>query len=166
MSYRGTLEVPLPTLRALLEYQTEQANDCELSELADLAIREWLQRQRAKTRPAPPAGYGWKKIFLPDGTRLRVKSCSGVHYAEIVCGELIYEARPLSPNQFVTACLGNVGNAWMLIYVQLPGEGVWTQALRLRHAAEAEARRTEKRRTELTGASAPPAHPAPAGKPA
>lgn len=150
MSYLGIVEVPLPTLRALLDYQAEHATGYQLAELADLAIREWLQRQQAKTKPVAPAGYRWKNFFLPNGTRLRVVSSRGAHYADVIGGELVYEEQAMSPNRFVTASLGNIGNAWKLVFAQLPGENVWTQAQRLRYAAEAQARRTEKRRTEQT----------------
>jgi len=129
MSYRATLEVSLATLRALLDYQAERANNLALADLADLA----------------------------DGTKLRISSSSGKHYADVVCGELIYEGAVVSPNQFVTASLHNVGNAWKVICVQLPGDTDWTPALRLRHAAMAHAFRTARRKAERT---APPVDPA------
>lgn len=69
----------------------------------------------------------------------------------------MYELRCVSPNQFVSACLGNAGNAWRLVYVQLPGDSDWTQAQRLRYAAAAHALRTAKRKTERkTERTAPP----------
>jgi len=138
MSYRGSLEVSLPTLRALLDYQAEQANDLSLTDLADIAILEWLQRQRATNRPTDPKGYFWKTVFLPDGTRLRISSCHGKHFAEVVCGELIYDTRAVSPNQFVLASLGNTGNAWKVIQVQLPGDTDWTPAPRCHGACAAD----------------------------
>ncbi|KRC00592.1 hypothetical protein [Duganella sp. Root198D2] len=153
MTSRVTLEVSLPTLHALLDYHSEQAADHTLTDLADIAIREWLQRQRAASKPMELAGFFWKTVFLPDGALLRICSRDGPHYAEVVCGELIYEGRAVSPNQFVTASLGNVGNAWKVIYVQLPGDGDWTPATRMRHAAMAHAFRTAKRKAERT---APP----------
>ncbi|KQZ40042.1 hypothetical protein [Duganella sp. Root1480D1] len=158
MNTRVTLEVSLPTLHALLDYHAEQATSLTLADLADMAIREWLQRQRAADRPLDPKRLFWKTVFLPDGTRLRICSRAGPYYAEVVCGELVYEGHAVSPNQFVTASLGNVGNAWKVIYVQLPGDSDWTPALRLRHAAMAHAFRTAKRKAERT---APPADPAP-----
>ncbi|MGW8390612.1 hypothetical protein [Pseudoduganella sp. HUAS MS19] len=156
MNTRVILEVSLPTLRALLDYHAEQATGIALADLADMAIGEWLQRQRAANKPVDPSGLFWKTIFLPNGTRLRICSRAGPHFAQVVCGELVYQERPLSPNQFVTASLGNVGNAWKVIHVQLPGDCDWTPALRLRHAAKAHAFRTAKRKAERT---APPAVP-------
>jgi hypothetical protein len=148
MSHRVSLEVSLHTLRALLDYQAERAGDFSLTDLADVAILEWLQRQRASDKPVDPKGYRWKSVFLPDGTRLRISSSRGMHYAKVICGELIYDGLPVSPNQFVTACLNYVGNAWLVISVQLPGDSDWTYAQRLRHAAMAHAFRTAKRKAE------------------
>ncbi|XLZ72360.1 hypothetical protein ABT364_10475 [Massilia sp. SR12] len=79
-----------------------------------------------------------------------MKSKRGLHYAMVVCGDIIYDSLCVSPNQFVTASLGNAGNAWQLVYVQLPGDSDWTQAQRLRYAAAAHALRTAKRKTERT----------------
>lgn len=153
MTSRVTLEVSLPTLHALLDYHAEHAAGRALADLADIAICEWLQRQRASNKPVDPKRFFWKTVFLPDGTRLRIRSRQGPHYAEVVCGELIYEGEAVSPNQFVTASLRNVGNAWKVIHVQLPGDTDWTPALHLRHAAMAHAFRTAKRMAERT---APP----------
>ncbi len=94
-------------------------------------------------------------VFLEDRIpagwdRLRICSRQGPHNAEVVCGELIHESHSVSPNQFVTASLGNVGNAWKVIHVQLPGDSDWTPAFRLRHAAMAHAFRTAKRKAERT----------------
>jgi len=150
MCSRVSLEVTLPTLRALLDYLAEQAADIDLAELAELAIRDWLQHQRAATRPTSSQGYLWKTVFLPEGTRLRIATRGNVYYAEVMGDELIHDTRRLTPNQFATACLGNIGNAWKAIHVQLPGENDWTQASRLRFAAAAHALRTAKRKVERT----------------
>ena len=66
MSDRVSLEVSLHTLRALLDYQAGRAGDLSLTDLADAAIHEWLQRQRASDKPVDPKGYRWKTVFLPD----------------------------------------------------------------------------------------------------
>jgi len=150
MNDRVSVEVDLQTLRALLDYQAERESNRSLADLVKIAILEWLQRQCVSNRPVEPKGYFWKTVFLPDGTRLRISGSFGTHYADVVCGELIYDSQPVSPNQFVTASLGNVGNAWKVICVQLPGDSDWTPAIRLRHAAMAHAFRTAKRKAERT----------------
>lgn len=59
-----------PTLRALLEYQGEHSG-IDPATVADLAIRDWLERQRELAKPTSQRGYRWKSLFLPEGTRLR-----------------------------------------------------------------------------------------------
>jgi hypothetical protein len=145
-----SVAVTLPTLRALLDYHAEHASDMELADLADRAIREWLLRQRG------PQGYRWKDVLLPDGSRLRISSLQRTHYATVVGDELVYEGVSMSPNQFASASLGVVRNAWEAVYVQLPGASDWVAAKRLRHAAQAQARRRANRdaRAGLSGGSA------------
>ncbi len=130
-----SVPVPVATLRALLDYQAEHASDQDFSDLLDRIFREWLARQGG------PQGYLWKTVMLPDGCRLRITSQRRVHFAAIVGDQLIYEGVSMSPNQFATASLGTVRNAWQAIMVQLPGDTVWKPATRLRYSAEAEARR-------------------------
>lgn len=144
MCPRMTIALTLPTLRALLDYHAEQGSDLDPADLADLAIRDWLTRQRC------PSGYWWKTVLLPDGTRLRISSLHRTYYAAIVGAELVYDGHSMSPNQFASACLGTARNAWEAIYAQLPGERDWKQATRLRHAAAAQARRAANRHAAAT----------------
>jgi hypothetical protein len=133
-----------PTLRALLAFQGEHS-DVDPAVVADLAIREWLERQHAPAQPPVPRGYRWKSLFLPDGTRLRVSSYTVTRYAAIVGDDLVHNGMIMSPNQFVQRSLGSTRSAWHAISVQLPGSRDWTLALRLRYAQEAEARRASCR---------------------
>lgn len=150
MSPNLCIAVSAPTLRALLDFHSEQNSEIDPAGLADLAIREWLQRQREQTRPAGQRGYFWKALFMPEGTRLRASNHSATRYAAIVGDDLVYNAMTMSPNQFVQMTLGSSRNAWDVIQVQLPGERDWKPALRLRHALEAQARRSANK------AAAPP----------
>ena len=159
MSSRLSLSLPLPTLRALLDYHADCECACEPADLADQAIREWLQRQHDLQRPAGRRGYLWKTVFLPDGARLRISTHAGAHHAEIVGDELVCNAMSMSPNQFVKASLGRVRNAWEAIYVQMPGERQWKNATRLRYEAAAQARRLQQRDAATSIVAAPPGFP-------
>lgn len=128
-------------LRAMLDYQEEQQCEFDPASLAELAICDWLERQRELAKPQGKRGYFWKKLFLPDGTRLRVSNHSTTRYAAIVGDDLVYESMTMSPNQFVQSTLGSARNAWNVVYVQMPGQREWKMAFRLRCAQEAEARR-------------------------
>lgn len=139
MFSRHSLAITLPTLRALLDYQAAHAPDNDPADLAEQAIRDWLVRQRGTL------GYCWKAVLLPDGSRLRISSLQRAYYATVVGDELIYEGQSMSPNQFATACLGTVRNAWEAIFVQIPGERDWKRATRLRHLAEIQASKLGQR---------------------
>ena len=133
-----------PTLRALLEIQG-QHSDIDPATLADLAIREWLERQRELSKPTVQRGYRWKSLFLLEGTRLRTSSYTVTCYADIVGDDLVHNGAIMSPNQFVQMSLGSTRSAWHAIHIQMPGSREWKLALRLRHAQEAEARRARPR---------------------
>ena len=106
MCPRQSVAITLPTLRALIEYHDAHPTEKDLADLADLAIRDWLVRQRG------PLGYFWKSM---------------------------------SPNQFATASLGTVRNAWEAIFVQIPGERDWKRATGLRYLAEMQKRKAGQR---------------------
>ncbi len=133
-----------PTLRALLEFQGE-GSGVDPAVVADLAIRDWLERQRELEHPGSQRGYRWKSLFLPEGTRLRTSNYAVTRYAEVVGDDLVHRGMILSPNQFVQMSLGSTRSAWHAIHIQMPGSREWTLALRLRHAQEAEARRASYR---------------------
>ena len=79
------MSVPLSpsTLRDLLDYQSKQGCGLDPADLVDMAIREWLERQRDPSKRQGPKGYIWKSVFLPDGARLRISSQHCVHRATI-----------------------------------------------------------------------------------
>ncbi|WP_028102699.1 hypothetical protein [Pseudoduganella violaceinigra] len=128
------------TLRALLAYREEQGGQLDAAGIADLAIRDWLQRQADLAKPSGQHGYLWKKVFLPDGTRLRISSHSATRYAAIVGDDLVHHGMLMSPNQFAQMTLGSTRSAWQAIQIQMPGTREWTPATRLRQTQEAPAR--------------------------
>jgi hypothetical protein len=139
-----------PTLRALLEYQG-QHSELDPATVADLAIRDWLERQRKPERAASQRGYRWKALFLPEGTRLRTSSYTATRYADIVGDDLFYQNQVMSPNQFVQVALGSTRSAWQAIHVRMPGAREWTLALRLRQSQEAEQMRGASRTAKAQG---------------
>ncbi|MTW12427.1 hypothetical protein GM658_17605 [Pseudoduganella eburnea] len=108
------------TLRAMLDFQEEQECEFNPADLAELAICEWLERQRKLAKPQGQRGYFWKKLFLPDGTRLRVSNHRMTRYGAIVGDDLVHDCMTTSPNRFVQSTLGSARNAWNVAYVQMP----------------------------------------------
>jgi hypothetical protein len=90
----------------------------------------WIARDRDGA--APIRGYQWKQLFLPDATRLRVRKDDEWRHAEVVGDDLIYEGRPVSPNQLVQQVTGGGRNAWRELWIRFPGEKTWVIAASLR----------------------------------
>jgi len=123
MTPKLCIAISTATLRALLDFQSERGKELDPADLADLAIRAWLHHQKDLAKPAGQRGYFWKKLFLPEGTRLRVSNYQMTRYAAIVGDDLVYESMTTSPNRFVQMTLGSARNAWEVVYIQMPGTG-------------------------------------------
>ena len=106
------------------------------------AIKQWIAAERAVT--TPDRGYQWKRLFLPDGTRLRMHHADRWFYADVIADRLIYQGRPVSPRQLTVVIAGDGRNAWRDLWIRRPGERQWTSAEHLR------------RELEQTTATAPP----------
>ncbi|WP_426165752.1 hypothetical protein [Pseudoduganella sp. R-34] len=150
------IAISAPTLRALLDFQSEHDQEADPADLADQVIRNWLHYQRELAKTVGQRGYFWKKLFLPDGTRLRVSNHMTTRYAAVVGDDLVYESMTISPNRFAQMTLGSARNAWEVVYVQMPGQREWKLALRLRYALEADERRAANRPATPPSAVAPP----------
>ncbi|HEY0587471.1 MAG TPA: hypothetical protein VGD52_15145 [Pseudoduganella sp.] len=160
-----SIAISAHTLRALLEFQSDFDKEADPADLADLAIRDWLHQQRELAKPAGQRGYFWKKLFLPDGTRLRVSNHMITRYAAVVGDDLVFETLLTSPNRFAQMTLGSARNAWEVVYIQMPGQREWKLALRLRQELEADERRPAGGPAKLSPAAPPlQAWPSPAPK--
>lgn len=152
MNAGALIAVDTDTLIALSNYLEGAGSQLSLSELASLAIRDWLADHTAEAgeaapgcavaaaKPAPVSGargYQWKELFLPDGTDLRM-SCNGeVHHARIIGDAIIHQGRSVSPRQFTIQAAGDGRNAWRDVTVRLPGEKHFRPACLLRSNLQA-----------------------------
>lgn len=125
-----TLAIPANALLRLLQFSSTQAGAASASELAAVAIDEWLNRaQPAATPIARRRGYQWKTIFLPEGTQLRACSRSGcAAYAEVIGDAIFHEGEPVSPHQFICRCKGISRSAWTEITLLFPDADIWKTA--------------------------------------
>ena len=115
----------------LLDYLQSNGSTQEPAEVVGMAIQYWLDERKPLPRsPALPIlhGYQWKELFLPEGTRLRLLYRADCAYAEVIGDRIMYQGRPVSPNQFATAFAGSVRNAWHDLTLRLPGEKNWKPA--------------------------------------
>jgi hypothetical protein len=118
-----------------LTCQLQQRRDPRsLDDIAAVALREWMARNYAQT---VERGYQWKELFLPNGTRLRIRNAGLCHYAQIEGDLLIHEGKITTPNAWVAHIAGGVRNAWRDIFIRRNHTEAWTRASawRVREAA-------------------------------
>ncbi|MBV6324332.1 hypothetical protein [Duganella violaceipulchra] len=104
------------------------------------AIRNYIN-------PAPPApqqpveateaGYQWKQVFLPEGTRLRASFGRQPYFATVVGAEIKYDGHAVSPSCFANLYGSGNRNAWKAVWLRLPGSNEWLLADVCRSARKA-----------------------------
>jgi hypothetical protein len=100
------------------------------SEIANLAIREWLARPENQPVAVPESarGHQWKCLFLPDSTRVRMYFKGECFHASVVGDALMFEGRRVSPRQLTLAVAGDGRNAWRELSLRFPGNPAWKMA--------------------------------------
>ncbi|MQA40540.1 hypothetical protein, partial [Rugamonas aquatica] len=86
--------------------------------------------------PPPPqqpaelseAGYQWKEVFLPEGTRLRASFGRQQYFATVAGAEIKYGKHAVSPSCFANLQGSGNRNAWKAIWLRLPGSDAWLLA--------------------------------------
>ncbi len=139
------------------------------------AIRNYI-------KPAPPApqqpveateaGYQWKQVFLPEGTRLRASFGRQPYFATVVGAEIKYDGHAVSPSCFANLHGSGNRNAWKAIWLRLPGSNEWLLADVCRSARKAAIARlhegcaqADHRPADIEPAPAPPAARRPVVRP-
>lgn len=95
------------------------------------AIKLWIAKTRADAA-APPRGYQWKQLFLPDGALVRLHCRDNWYAAKVIDDELIFLGEAVSPNQMVQQVFDDKRSAWQELWLRFPGEKDWTNAALLR----------------------------------
>jgi hypothetical protein len=126
------IRVPSDVLEALGEHTGHFWSDSlALEPFVCEAIRNYI-------RPAPPApqqpaatseaGYQWKELFLPEGTRLRAGFDGQPYFAVVEGSEIKYGGHTVSPSCFANLQGSGNRNAWKAIWLRLPGNDQWLLA--------------------------------------
>ncbi len=128
------LQSPILTSATCLEidaYLHDAHGRLSPSEIANLAIREWL----AKPENTPAAalehgsrGYQWKELFLPESTDVRMHYLGECFHAKVVGDALIFSGDRVSPRQMTLAVAGDGRNAWRDLSLRFPGNPRWKMA--------------------------------------
>jgi len=125
----ATLAIPANTLFRLLQHANGHQTGPGASELAAIAIEEWLARTEGAHVPGIRLhGYQWKTVFLPEGTQLRAWNRTGFAYAEVMGDNIVYMGEAVSPHEFICRCKGISRSAWAEVALLFPGENHWKRA--------------------------------------
>ncbi|HEX7984830.1 MAG TPA: hypothetical protein VF616_15030 [Duganella sp.] len=104
------------------------------------AIRDYMKPPPAvepRPRALSEAGYQWKQVFLPDGTRLRAGFGGKSYFAVVEGAEIRYGDRSMSPSGFANLHGSGNRNAWKAVWLRLPGSDEWLLADVCRGARQA-----------------------------
>jgi hypothetical protein len=119
------MRLPADLLVELGEVTGIHWNSWELEPIICDAIRRYMQPPAAavqeQTSATSGAGYQWKQVYLPEGTRLRATYGRKPYFAvvtgtDIQCGERI-----ITPSAFANLQGGGHRNAWKAIWLRFPG---------------------------------------------
>ncbi|MFM9434274.1 hypothetical protein ACFDR9_001329 [Janthinobacterium sp. CG_23.3] len=139
------LQSPILTPSTLLEldaYMHDARGRLSPSEIANLAIREWLARPENTPAAAlgqGSRGYQWKEMFLPESTDVRMQYLGECFHAKVVGDALIFSGSRVSPRQMTLAVAGDGRNAWRDLSLRFPGNPRWKTACVWRRALRANA---------------------------
>jgi hypothetical protein len=142
------IPIPIPVFNQLCDHLDRGGRKQELSEVAGMAIREWLQS--ADHAPVDVSlilsGYQWKDLFLPSGTVLRTVF-KGHHYqATVQENVILFDGRHVSPSEFVNTMGGSSRNAWRALWLLFPNEKIWRLAAACRDSLDQTCRRPRRPR--------------------
>jgi len=126
-----SVQLPSDLLEALGDDADCFWSSPELEPVICDAIRAWLKR--APTEQLQPAtesdaGYQWKQVFLPEGTKLRSSFDNEAWFATVEGGKIKYDRQAVSPSHFSNLRGSGNRNAWKTIWLRLPGSEKWLLA--------------------------------------
>jgi len=121
--------VPLKTFLELVDFYKRKGSDRDPIEVINDAIQYWIENADWKeqalmpelSKEPDPTGYFWKSIFLPHGTKIRMRYKTRDYWAEIQNGQLVHEGFAMSPSEFANKVAGDTArNAWRDLWIKRP----------------------------------------------
>jgi hypothetical protein len=95
----------------LANYLQEFGDERDPAEVVESALASWLRVARGDAPEAEVRGYQWKRLFLPEGTELKMSYRGLNAFAKVVGDSVVYQGQPTTPNQFVAEVAGTARNA-------------------------------------------------------
>ncbi len=130
--YRS-VQIPSDLLEALGDTSELFWSDPAIEPIIHDAIRAWLKNPPSTTPQQPAiasnkAGYQWKQVFLPAGTRLRASFARKPYFAVVTGNRIRHGTQNLSPSAFANLHGSGTRNAWHTIWLRFPGNEQWLLA--------------------------------------
>ena len=118
----------------LANYLQEFGDERDPADVIEGALASWLAVARGEVDPGdgPTPGFQWKRLFLPEGTELKMQYRGQHAFAKVIGDAVLYDGRPLTPNQFAAEVAGTARNAWRDLWLRLPGQRNWKNAAFIR----------------------------------
>jgi len=121
----------------LSHFLAEQGASEDPTDMIEQAVRYWMENAEWKedlipSKREPQRGYRWKTLFLPEGTKVRMRYKGQYYYGEVIGDELHVDGKPTSPAEFTLKITKTSRNAWRDIEVMRPVDKVWRLADTLR----------------------------------
>jgi hypothetical protein len=142
--YGFPVRIPRDLLQALGEHTGEFRCSLDLEPIICEAIHQYMNPPLAPApEVAPPsaapaeAGYQWKEVFLPAGTKLRANFNRAPYFAIVDGTHIKYGDYAISPSCFANLHGSGNRNAWAAIWLRLPGSDDWLLAQTWRLARKA-----------------------------
>lgn len=134
--------LPADLLEALAERTGHFWSTPENEAIVVDAVRALLKPAPAAPAQQQPAarfaaGYQWKQVFLPEGTRLRASFGRQPYFAVVEGAEIKYGERAISPSCFANLQGSGNRNAWKAVWLCFPGSDEWLLADICRSARQA-----------------------------
>lgn len=139
-AYGFPIRVPPDLLEALGAHTGHFWSSLALEPIICDMIRDYMKPAPAVTaQPVAQAeaGYQWKEVFLPEGTRLRASFDRKPYFATVEGAEIKYAEHAISPSCFANLHGSGNRNAWKAIWLRLPGSDEWLLADVCRSARKA-----------------------------
>ena len=136
------IRVPADVLEALGKFTGNFWSDSlSLEPYVVEALRNYMDPPPAAPQQQPAAqseaGYQWKEVFLPEGTRLRANFDRQPYFATVEGAEIRYGKHSVSPSCFANLQGSGNRNAWKAIWLRFPGSEEWLLADVCRSARKA-----------------------------
>lgn len=127
------INVPVATSQfiELADFLKEHGSDRDPVEVISNAIVYWMDNASWKQADLMPEtlvedlGYRWKNLFLPHGTRIRMRYKGEYYYAEVRGDKFMYNGETASPSIFANRVTRSSRNAWRDLEIRRPGDDEW-----------------------------------------